>query len=162
MRIAVACLGVLLCLGCRQPDGIVPVVDEETSNRITDVANDLRAAGRRDADGRRGLIEDLAVFPHEHNEPGLEATRAFAGRLADALSGVELNDEQAERVARTCWNLVAVDDLSDRQVAALQEELGAQLRGFGLAEDRIAALLAEMPAVQQAITTRPRRWYELF
>jgi hypothetical protein len=82
--------------------------------------------------------------------------------LADALAGIELNDEQAERVARTCWNLVGVDDLSDRQVAALQEQLGAHLREFGLPEDRIAALLADMPAVQAAITVRPRRWYELF
>lgn len=162
-RIALIIVGVVLCLaGCRQPDGIVPAVDEENANRITDVANDLRAVGRGDEDGRRGLVDDLAVFPDEHNPTAVAAARGFGEKVADALAGVDLNDEQAEKVARSCWTLVAVSDLSDRQVEALQQELGGHLREIGVPEDRVATLVAEMPAVQQGITSRPRRWYELF
>lgn len=148
--------------GCRQPDGVVPAIDEENANRIGDAATDLRRGAHGDVEAQRGFADDLLVFPDEHNSAALDATRGFADRLSEAVVSSSLDEATAEQIARICWNLIGVTELSDRQVKALQDELRGQLVAAGLAQDRVDALVAEMPAVQRAVTTRPRRWYHVF
>lgn len=160
-RIAVVVV-VLVSGGCRQPDGVVPPIDEETANRIGDAANDLRAAARGEVEAKQGFVDDFLVFIDEDAETGREAVRVFTSRLSEAVVSVPLQEEMAQQIARSCWNLIGVTDLSERQVTALQEELRAQLVSAGLPQDRVDAVIAGMPAVQQAVTTRPRRWYQVF
>lgn len=159
---AVVVIVVLFGSGCRQPDGVVPPVDEETANRIEDAATDLRRGAGGDAEARQGLGDDFLVFINEDAETGREAVRGFTSSLSEAVASVPLEEELALQIARTCWNLIAVTVLSDRQVVALQDELRGHLVAAGVPQERVDAVVGGMPAVQQAVTTRPRRWYEMF
>ena len=47
--------------GCRG-DGPMPTIDEETSNRLGDIARDLRSVANGEADARKDLSDDLRVF----------------------------------------------------------------------------------------------------
>ncbi len=161
LRVAIV-LALLSGWGCRQPDGVVPPVDEETANRIEDAATDLRRGAGGDAEARQGFVDDFLVFIDQDAETGRAAVRAFTSSLSEVVVSVPLEEELAQQIARTCWNLIGVSELSDRQVTALQEELRGQLVAAGLPQDRVDAVVAGMPAVQEAVTTRPRRWYELF
>jgi hypothetical protein len=147
---------------CRQPDGTVPALDDQTTNRISDLGRDLQAVARGESDAKKAFADDLAVFADEDEPETLDAVRGFAVRLGDALVSAKLNDQSAEQIAQTSWKLVGATELSDRQVKGLQGELRSQLTSVGTPQDRADAVVAEMPTVQRAVTTRPRRWFEVF
>lgn len=149
-------------VGCRQPDGVVPPLDEEDLNRISDLGRDLEGVAGGAADARQAFAADLAVLADEHDPDAMAAVKGFAERLGDAVASRSLTGQAAQEIARTGWNLIGVTDLSDRQVKALQADLRTQLTGAGVPPDRADAIVAEMPSVQRAVTTRPRRWYEVF
>jgi type IV pilus biogenesis protein CpaD/CtpE len=151
-----------LTAGCRQPDGPIPSPDEENANRIGDIGRDLEAVARGESGATQGLADDLAVFADDHSEDEKEVVRAFARRLGDAVVNAKLTEQTAQQIAQTSWRLVGVTELSDRQVRALQDELRGQLVAVGVSESQADVVIAEMPAVQRAVTTRPRRWYEIF
>ncbi len=147
--------------GCRQPDGPTPTLNEEDSNRVFDMSNDLRAAARGEQSGPEDFANDLGVVFGDNNPAGLAVTKGFAQRLATALVSIPLTDESAAQIARTSWMVAGATQYSDRQVKALQVELAAQLTALGVATERVDAVVAEVPVVQRAATTRPRRWYEI-
>jgi hypothetical protein len=159
------CLAVLVALSstaCRQPDGPLPTAtDEETTNRLYDLSRDLEEVSRGSDAERQGFVDDLLVFADPHRPEALEAVRRFGTQLVDAVPKNKLSLESTQQLVRTCWTLVAATQLSDRQVKQIQEELGPQLTAIGVPQDRVDALLAELPGLQRAISTRPRRWYEV-
>jgi len=85
----------------------------------------------------------------------------FAGRFADAVASAKLTEQSAQQLARTSWTLVGATEMSERQIRALQAELRSQLASVGIPQDRVDAVVAEVPTVQRAVSTRPRRWYEV-
>lgn len=147
---------------CRQPDGPIPSPDEENANRISDMGRDLQAVARGESDAKGAFAEDLAVFADDHDTEAIQTVKGFGGRLADAIGSARLSDDSAQQISRLCWQIVGATELSDRQVKALQGELRMQLASVGVSQDRADAVVAEMPNVQRAVTTRPRRWYEVF
>ncbi len=150
----------VLALGCRQADGAIPSLDEEGTNRVADLGRDLRAIARGESDANGGFAAGLSVFVDE-GDSALAAVRAFGVTIESAVAAARFTDESAEQLAKTAWMVVDATELSERQVKDLQRELRGHLIGVGVSEAQADAVVAAVPTVQRAVTTRPRRWYEV-
>jgi len=64
-------------------------------------------------------------------------------------------------VAHSCWVTVAARQLSEKQVDALKNEMKQQLTALGVNEQQAQSVADQVGVVQQAVTARHRRWYEL-
>jgi hypothetical protein len=138
----------------------MPTIDEETSNRLGDVARDLRSVANGETDARKDLADDLRVFAIEEAD-ALTAVDDLARQVADALAGKPLTDEQARVIAEDLFTSTAARELSPRQVEALRTETAAGLVAAGVPEETARNVAAQVDIVQQAVA-RPRRWYEVF
>ncbi|MEQ1759487.1 MAG: hypothetical protein ABL986_14295 [Vicinamibacterales bacterium] len=153
-------VGLTVVLGCRQPDGLIPTLDEENANRIEDLANDLRATARGEADAGREFVKDYAIFVDPEDTAAVEALGKLGTRLAEAVKMMPLTEKVAHAIARIAWTVVGATELSDRQVQALQQELLAQLDELGVDSFRAKSIADEIPRLQAVVTSRPRRFYE--
>ena len=161
--VAVVCV-ILLSLsvaGCRQPDGPIPTPQGETLNRLGDLSRDLMSAARGDVQAKADFADDLRVFAKTRG--GEQATRAWALKIGDAVTNnTTLNDQSAQQLAHTSWTIVGATELSDRQVETLRNDVKAQLTALGIAEDQSEGVAGQVPEVHKAVSTRSRRWYEMF
>jgi hypothetical protein len=83
-------------------------------------------------------------------------------RTADALAGSQLSEQAAQRLTHNLWLSVAARDISERQIESLQNDTHSLLVSVGIPEDRAEQVAVQVGEVQRAVTSRPRRWYELF
>jgi len=159
-RILVVVTVAIVVFGACRRDGPMPMLDEETDNRVGDVGRDLTAVARGEAQARQDLADDLIVFVGN----GVDARQSvdnLAQLLADTLSGKMLSDEQARVLAEDLWKSAAATELSGRQIEALIADVQAHLVEIGVSNDGAQAVASQVGVVQQAVN-RPRRWYELF
>jgi hypothetical protein len=158
---ALACaLAVSLLVGGCRGDGPLPAIDEETSNRLSDVARDLANVAAGDPQARQDLAEDLAVFTNDNPE-ARTTVQELAGQIADLVAGRAVTGEQARLLAEDLWKAAAATELSSRQVEVLRTDVQTHLTAIGVAEDRAAEVAAQVGTLQEQVT-RPRRWYEFF
>ena len=146
--------------GCRQADGPMPQQQSDTGNRIGDMSRDLLAIVNGDPAGEQDFADDLSAFAQGVERASV--TQRFARQVATAVRGTRLSEQAAQQLAYNCWVAVAATQFSERQVDDLQGEFRNQLVSLGVNEQTIAATLSEVEAVQAAIGSRPRRWYEVF
>ena len=92
---------------------------------------------------------------------GPAATAELSRRLGQALTGKTFKLADALPLAHTCWVAVAGRQLSEKQIENLQNEMKSQLMALGVDENQAQNVAAQVGAVQQAVTARHRRWYEL-
>jgi len=145
---------------CRQPDGAMPMPDEDVSNSIGDLGRDMQAIARGETTAKKDFADDLWGLADEDTAQQ-PAVLQFAERFADALASASLTEQSAQQLAHTSWLLVGATELSERQIREMQGELRSQLTSTGIPQDRVDAIVAEVPTLQRAVTTRPRRWYEI-
>jgi hypothetical protein len=156
---ATACL----VSGCRQTDGPMPSQQGDVPNRLGDLGRDLMSVSRGDAQAREDFADDLRVFID--NAGDAEATAAvdeLSSRVVKVVTDRPLSEQQAQQLAERLWTAVAAQQLSDRQVDALQTDLQRELVAVGVAEDAAQNVAAQVEPVQRAVSTRQRRWYEFF
>ncbi len=146
---------------CRQADGPLPVAEGETPNRLGDISRDLASVARGDTQARQDLADDLRVFADQGEEGG-RALDDLAMRTAEVISGKDLSDQDAQRLAHHLWLAAAGRELSERQVDSLQNDMQALLVSIGVPEDAATDVATQVESVQQAVTDRQRRWYEFF
>ncbi len=152
---------VVSAAGCRQPDGPLPTAKgEEVPNRLGDLSRDLLAVARGETQAKQDFAEDLRVFAKTPG--GEQAAVDFGLGLGDALLGAKMTEQSAQQLAHTSWTVVGATELSERQGKALVADVKSQLLAIGVPEDKSAAASARVETVQKAISTRPRRWYEIF
>ena len=150
-----------LSLGaCRQADGPMPPTLSDTSNRVGDVSRDLLAAAAGDPAGSKDLSDDLKTFAT--SPEGEAAAVTLASRVADVVRGAKLTEQTAQQLAHSLWTVVAGRELSERQVEVIQGEVKTQLTAIGVLEPTTEPVIAEIVALQNVVTARPRRWYEVF
>ena len=159
-------LGVLLAFvcvaaGCRQPDGPLPVETPDDPNRLTDVTRDLLNVAGGDANGPQELADDMRVWAP--NAPAAHAAcDTLARQLSAAVKGKTLDEQSAGQLARQLWIASAGRELSSRQVDRLQDEVKTLLTSAGVAEDAAATVTAQIDVLQETVTAKQRRWYQLF
>jgi hypothetical protein len=150
-----------IVLGCRQADGPVPTPTENHQKELVDVARDLQnVASGRDPNGPVDLAQDLRKYTDKPAARPL--VDELSARTVKALQGRDLADQDAQRLAHNLWVSVYAEDLSERQVETLQNEMQSLLMSLGVGEEAAQQVAAQVGEVQGSISVRPRRWYELF
>lgn len=146
---------------CRQADGPVPTPSADTQEELADVARDLLyIASGRDPEAPKYLESDLRKYARRASaEPAVDE---LAQRTTMAVTGVNLGEQDAQRLAHNLWLSMAAREISERQVEGLQNDTQALLLSIGTPQDRADQVAAQVGEVQRAVTDRPRRWYELF
>ena len=145
---------------CRQADGPLPPATGTVTNEIGDISRDLQNLATGNPEGPKDLSDDLSHYA-EGTSGGQQAANELSRRLGDALTGRNFKLAQALPVAHTCWVAVAGRQLSEKQVENLQNEMKSQLMALGVDEQKAQSVASQVGAVQQAVTARHRRWYEL-
>jgi hypothetical protein len=146
---------------CRQADGPIPVPSEDVQQDLNDVVRDLQnVAAAKDPQAPSDLASDLRKYSVRRDaEPTVdELTR----RTVTALSGIELPEQSAQRLAHSLWVSIAARELSERQIESLQSEMRLMLTSLGVSESNAQLVADQVGDVQIAVGDRPRRWYELF
>jgi hypothetical protein len=162
-RTAVALIVMLSCalVGCRQADGPMPVANGEIPNRLGDLGRDLQNVAGGQAEADKELAEDLRIFV-DGPPDAVNAINELARRTSQVVSGKNLNEQSAQRLAHQLWTTVAAREMSARQVESLQNDTQALLVSLGVPEENAQSVASQVGDVQKAVTTRQRRWYEFF
>lgn len=155
------CLVAALSLGaCSQPEGPAPRAEGEVPNRIGDITRDLLSVAGGDAQAPSDLADDVVVFVD--GVPATDAARDLADKVARAIAGKQVSEDAATQLARQMWTAAAAREFNPEQVEALQEEMKTTLASVGASEPAISAAATEIGELQAVVTTRQKRWYEIF
>jgi hypothetical protein len=157
---AIICAAAFQLAACRQADGPMPEATASTPNELGDISRDLQNLATGDPSGPTDLGDDISHYA-EGPQGGEAAAAELSRRLGTALTGKTFKLAQAMPVARTCWVAVAARQLSEKQIEALQNEMKSELMSLGVNEQQAQGVADQVGAVQQAVTARHRRWYEL-
>ena len=151
-----------LSLGaCRQADGPLPAPSQAVQEELVDVTRDLQnVAASSDPQAPQDLVDDLQKYAQRPS--ARPAVNELSRRTASVIAGVNLTEQDAQRLAHTLWLSVAARELSERQIGTLQNDLQALLMSVGVTEANAQQVAAQVGDVQGVVTNRPRRWYELF
>ena len=145
---------------CRQADGPMPASTDATANEIGDISRDLQNLASGNPAGPQDLSEDIGHYA-EGTTGGQAAAAELSRRLGEALTGKTFKLAQAMPVAHTCWVTVAGRQLSEKQIESLKNEMKSELMSLGTSEQQAQSVADQVGVVQQAVTARHRRWYEL-
>jgi len=156
--VIVACA--LLLAACRQADGPMPETTATTPNELGDISRDLQNLASGDPAGPKDLSDDIAHYA-EGTNGGPAAAEELSRRLGEALRGKTFKLAEAMPVAHSCWVTVAGRQLSEKQIEALKNDMKAGLMSLGANEQLSQNVADQVGVVQQAVTARHRRWYEL-
>jgi hypothetical protein len=160
VQVTIALMLAIVAGACRQADGTIPMPSTDQRNEIDDIAHDMRNVARKDPQAPKDLAEDLSKYSTQ--APAITATNELARRLSVALQNAKLDEEPAERLAHTLWVGVIARDISDRQVQALQNDVKVVLTSSGVTAQNADAVADQIRGVQQTVTQRRKRWYEVF
>jgi len=139
----------------------MPAPNAVVQEELTDVARDLQnIAGSRDPQAPSDLASDLRKYAKRlAAEPLVDE---LSRRAAGAVTGLDLPDQSAQRLAHSLWASIAARELSERQIEGVQNEMRLLLVSIGVTEPNAQLVAAQIGDVQVAVSARPRRWYELF
>lgn len=151
---------VLPVAACRQADGAMPETTATTPNELGDISRDLQNLASGDPSGPTDLTDDIRHYT-EGSTGGEAAAGELARRLGSALTGKMFKLAQVMPVAHTTWVAVAGRQLSEKQIDNLKNEMKSELMALGVNEQQAQSVADQVGAVQQAVTARHRRWYEL-
>ena len=162
--LAAVCVAVALAAaGCRMADGPMPEPSPEDLNRLDDLRRDIGNVVAGHAEARKDFTDDLMVFVKPGSRPELTtAVTELARLVGDAAVAAQLKEASLPPFLRQVWTAVVARELSEKQIATLQSETQATLTGIGVAEPSAQAIASQIVTVQKAVTTRERRWYEVF
>lgn len=146
--------------GCKQGDGTLPAKTGDVPNRLSDLKRDLEQVVAGDQTAVSDLSDDLIVFTEEPE--GQTAIRALSNTVCSMLVKRAMNDEAMTRIVTAMWTAAAADDLSERQVDALKDEMRNVLTSVGVTQPDANLAAGRVGDVQNAVTLRTRRWYERY
>jgi hypothetical protein len=159
--ILIAVFGLLLA-GCRQADGPVPAPDKGVQEDLGDVGRDLQYIAKgSDPAAPQDLTQDLVKYVNER-PPAAAAVNELTRRTAAVVAGTNLPNQTSQRLAHNFWVTIMAHELSERQIEALQNDTQTLLMSTGISEENARQVAAQVGEVQKVVTTRQRRWYELF
>ncbi|HEY6507267.1 MAG TPA: hypothetical protein VIY56_04590 [Vicinamibacterales bacterium] len=160
----VLCVSVLGAASCRMADGPLPDAKaDDAPNQIGDLARDLGnvAAGHEEA--RQDFMEDLMVFVDLEDVPAAEAPiKALGQQVLDVVAATKVSEGAVVPLLEQMYVALTARQLSENQVKSLQDGVQGAATQLGVDDVKARALAAQVGIVQQAVTDRHRRWYEVF
>ena len=137
----------------------MPETTASTPNELGDISRDLQNLATGDPSGPKDLADDISHYAGSSD--GEAAATELSRRLGAALMGKTFKLADAMPVAHTTWVAVAGRQLSEKQVENLRNEMKSELMSLGVNEEQAQSVADQVGSVQQAVTARHRRWYEL-
>jgi len=154
-------LPVLLSAGCRQADGPLPTPNQNVQDDLSDISKDLTyVATGYDPSASTDLAYDLRKYVTQ--ESAAPAVEELSRRAATVVANTKLPEQTAQRLAHNLWLTVAAQEMSERQVEALQNDTQSLLMSIGVQDTQAEQVAAQVGEVQRVSTRRVRRWYEWF
>lgn len=138
----------------------MPETTPSTANELGDISRDLQYLATGNPEGPKDLASDIGHYA-EGTTGGQAAADELSRRLGQALTGKSFKLAQAMPVAHTCWVAVAARQLSEKQIENLKNEMKSELMSLGVNEQQAQGVADQVGVVQQAVTARHRRWYEM-
>lgn len=138
----------------------MPEATATVANELGDISRDLQNLATGDPTGPKDLNDDISHYAEGSNE-GPAAAAELSRRLGQALTGKSFKLAQAMPVAHACWVTVAGRQLSEKQVDDLKTEMKSELMTLGANQQQAQSVADQVGVVQEAVTARHRRWYEL-
>ena len=145
---------------CRQADGSVPTPSGETEGEIADIGRDLLSIAAREEQAPLDLAHDLRKYSER---PDVQASSdELSSRTASVVAGSALTEQAARQLAHSLWVTVAAREMSERQIEAFRNDFGSVLTSIGIDQGRAEPVVAQVEEIQRLVTTRTKRWYEVF
>jgi hypothetical protein len=150
-----------LSAACRMADGPMPDVKaDDVPNQLGDLGRDLTGVVNGDPQARQDFVDDLMVFVMV---PEAEApVKQLAAQIVEAVVATKPSEAAVAPLLEHVYVAIAARELSEGQVETLQGNVQAAASRFGVDDVKARALAAQVGIVQQAVTARHRRWYEIF
>ena len=145
---------------CKQGDGPLPAKTGDVPNRILDLKRDLETVIAGDQTAVKDLTDDLSVFTEEPE--GQTAIRALSNTVCSMLVNRAPTDEALTRIVTILWTAAAANELSERQVDALKDDMRTVLTSVGVSQPDANLAAGRVGDVQNAVRLRTRRWYERY
>ena len=162
--VVVMCACVLVTASCRMADGPMPDSKAgDAPNQIGDLSRDLSnvLAGREE--GRQDFMDDLLVFVDLDDAPDAEApVKALGQQVMDVVVATKASETAMVPLLERVYVALKARELSENQLKSLQEDVQGAATQLGADDVKARALAAQVGIVQQAVTERHRRWYEVF
>lgn len=157
-----ACLAVTA--SCRMADGPVPDAKaSDVPNRVGDLARDLGNVAAGHDEARLDFMEDLFVLVDFEDAPAAEAPiRELGEQVMDVMVSTKASEAAVVPLLEQVYVTLTARQLSTNQVKALQADVQGSATQLGVDDVKARALAAQVGIVQQAVTERHRRWYEVF
>lgn len=162
--IAVSLSIALSTAACRMADGPVPdAKDPDIANQLGDIQRDLENVLSGDPQGRQDFEDDLMRFADLSARPEAEAPiKQLSTQVVDAVVQTKAQGAAVTPLIERLFVAINARDLSEGQAKALGEDVLGALSRMGVDDVKARAIVAQVAIVQQAITDRHRRWYEVF
>ena len=154
---------VLVLPGCRQSDGDLPAPDADAQGEIRDISRDiLSIASGSDPEAPKNLADDLIRYTMDKRASANGDVIDLARQTSEALAGRTVPEQAAQQLAHHLWVTVTAHELSERQIEVLQNDVQGVFGSMGVPEGQATSIAAQVGDVQQLVTDRTRRWYEVF
>lgn len=157
-------LSMSMTAACRMADGPVPNPKaDEVPNQLGDLGRDLSSVVNGDTQARQDFVDDMLVFVDVKKSPAAEGpVKTMATQVIDAVVATKATEAVTAPLLERLYVVVSARQLSEGQLKTLQEDVQAAASRMGLDDVKARALAAQAGIVQQAVTERHRRWYEVF
>jgi hypothetical protein len=145
-------------------DGPVPDArDPDIANQLGDIERDLENVLAGDPQGRQDFEDDLMRFADLSATPEAEAPiKQLSSQVVEAVTQTKAKGAALTPLVERLYIAIAARQLSEGQAQALGDDVLAALSRMGLDDVKARAIAAQVVIVQQAVTDRHRRWYEVF
>jgi hypothetical protein len=160
----VVCLVASVTAACRMADGPLPNPKaDEVPNQLGDLGRDLSGVVNGDAQARQDFLDDMMAFVDLEQAPDAEApVKQLAGQVIDAVVATKAQESAVAPLLEYLYVAIRARELSENQVKTLEENVQTAASRMGVDDVKARALAAQAGIVQQAVTDRHRRWYEVF
>jgi hypothetical protein len=160
----VVCLLAFVTAACRMADGPMPNPKaDEVPNQIGDLGRDLSGVVNGDSQARQDFMDDMMAFVDLDRAPDAEApVKQLAGQVLEAVVATKPQESAVAPLLEHLYVAITARELSETQVKTLEESVQTAASRIGVDDVKARALAAQAGIVQQAVTERHRRWYEVF
>ena len=160
----VVCLVASVTAACRMADGPLPNPKaDEVPNQLGDLGRDLSGVVNGDVQARQDFVDDMMAFVDLEEAPEAEApVKQLASQVLDAVVATKPQEAAVAPLLEHLYVAIRARELSENQVKTLEENVQTAASRMGVDDVKARALAAQAGIVQQAVTDRHRRWYEVF
>jgi outer membrane murein-binding lipoprotein Lpp len=154
----------MLVGACRMSDGPMPDPKiDEVPNQVNDLARDLGniVAGHEEA--REDFVSDLNGWVELDDVPAAaEPIKELGRQIMELMTSTKATEPAMVPLLERTYVALRGVRLSENQVKQLEEDVRSAASQLGADDVKARALGAQAVIVQQAVTERHRRWYEVF